>query len=100
MAGPGICALDEATPVLPQLKRHELFSLASPAVTPISTSPLLARTPYEDQVEPDFPNTGGSLADLPTPNVPPGDEMVNAGNARSPFSPSGDRGGSPFSEAG
>uniref|UniRef100_A0A7R9ZZU0 DNA-directed RNA polymerase n=1 Tax=Pyrodinium bahamense TaxID=73915 RepID=A0A7R9ZZU0_9DINO len=101
----GMCALDHATPMLPGGHKHELFSMASPVAgnSPGNASPLPAATPYQDEVRADFPSTGGSLADLPTPEVTPGEEDPAAiGADRSPFSPMADAGkgfgASPFSE--
>lgn len=99
----GICALDHCTPVLPQAKERELFSMASPVATPGGRSPVPGFTPHEDQVECDMPATGGSLADLPTPIVTggeDGDEFDRTGLGRSPFSDGPDRmeGDSPFSD--
>jgi len=97
----GPCALDQATPVLPQQKLGEYFSLASPIHTPISDSPLPGQTPYGDQVEDDLPLPTGTLGDLPTPEVTPGEDgHVGVGAARSPFSPAAENVGvSPFSDA-
>eukprot|EP00927_Polykrikos_kofoidii_P017508 TRINITY_DN1798_c0_g1_i1.p1 TRINITY_DN1798_c0_g1~~TRINITY_DN1798_c0_g1_i1.p1 ORF type:complete len:1921 (+),score=363.59 TRINITY_DN1798_c0_g1_i1:90-5765(+) len=101
----GICALDHCTPVLPQAKERELFSMASPVASPGARSPVPAFTPHEDQIECDMPATGGSLADLPTPIVTggeDGDDFDRGGLGRSPFSDGPDRVGedSPFSDGG
>uniref|UniRef100_A0A7S4QTQ4 DNA-directed RNA polymerase subunit n=1 Tax=Alexandrium monilatum TaxID=311494 RepID=A0A7S4QTQ4_9DINO len=103
----GICALDHATPMLPGAHKQEYFSMASPmgGSGGEMASPLPGATPYQDEVKADFPTTGGSLADLPTPDVTPGEEMGAAmGAERSPFSPmpeiSKGFGVSPFSDQG
>lgn len=95
----GICSLDHATPTLPGAHKQEYFSMASPAAADMA-SPMPGVTPYQDELAQDIPSTGGSMMDLATPQVTPGEEMVNMGGARSPFSPMMEMGGakSPFGE--
>jgi len=99
----GICALDHATPMLPTLHKNELFAMNSPGPGGASpASPLPGMTPYQDEVHHDFPTTDGSLADMPTPMVTPGEDDGTVPGNRSPFSPPGEGGrgaASPFSEA-
>lgn len=100
----GECRLDAATPVLESAIKRELFSLASPVVTPARMTPAGEDTPgYEDDLDMDCPTTGGAFAGLQTGDVEvspdPEDDDNRAGMMRSPFSPAANTFG-PFSPAG
>lgn len=88
------CLLDRATPVLPSNLKNELFSMASPTMLSPGggggLSPQAEDTPmYGDDAELEHPQTGGSMAGMPTPEVTPDedDDGDRVGVSRSPFSP-------------
>lgn len=84
------CMLDRATPVLPNTLKNELFSMASPVLSPGGQSPGAEDTPmYADDADFDALPTGGSMGGLPTAAVTPDEDEDDArvGVARSPFSP-------------
>lgn len=102
------CALDRATPVLPQSQKRDLFSMASPLLgSPAAEAFDAEDTPvYGDGGSIHHPATDGLLAEVGTVEITPDhddeDERQRAGPARSPFSPTGDAGGrntSPVSQA-
>lgn len=67
-------------------------------IGPATASPNISFTPYDDTEKPVAMSTGGSYADMATPQVTPETPGNQAG--RSPFSPEVKAGDSPFSVAG
>jgi len=97
-----LCALDDATTVLPsKMKSGELYAVNTPEQQlEEDDSYMLEDTPLEDDSHVNllFPTTGGTYANLQTPEVTPqspGD--IGEGAFRSPFSLAPVGGASPFS---
>eukprot|EP00930_Biecheleria_cincta_P027863 TRINITY_DN1948_c0_g2_i1.p1 TRINITY_DN1948_c0_g2~~TRINITY_DN1948_c0_g2_i1.p1 ORF type:complete len:1844 (-),score=374.06 TRINITY_DN1948_c0_g2_i1:76-5607(-) len=93
----GVCFLDQATPVLPSSRQEDLFSVNTP-IGPATSSPNISFTPYDETEKPVAMSTGGSYAEMATPEVTPATPGSQAG--RSPFSPEVKAGDSPFSVVG
>jgi len=95
----GTCFLDQATPVLPSSREEDLFAVNTP-IGPGTVSPLISFTPYDasDAAQPVAMSTGGTYAEIQTPEETPATPASQAG--MSPFSPEVKAGDSPFSTPG